>query len=942
MKVAFDFETKAIDEFPNYPPKPVSLALSTEHGEDVYFAWGHPTNNNCTEEEAKAALRAYWDNPSAELIAHNLSFDLCVAAVHWGFSLEPAATIHDTMVMAFLLDPYAYTYALKPSAEKHLGLPPEERDAIQDWLIANGVPGATNKDWGGLICEAPGDIVGVYAMGDTRRTLRLFNEIYWPQIQASGMQDAYRREIDLIPVMLENTIEGIAVDIPRLTQDVQLYEKALADIGQFLFQQLNCEPFNVDSDAQLADAIDRVYPGLEWVLTPKGKRSTSKANLEITLSSVGGLLGATLQYRASIATCLNTFMKPWLKQAVNGDGRIRCQWNTTRSDTAGARTGRLSSKPNFQNIPTLESAKFKQAIKAHSTYLEALGYPPLPNVRCYVVADDENSVLLDRDFSGQELRVMAHFEDGQALQAYKENPFLDLHQWAADFINSNLGLGITRKQTKTCIAKGSLVLTDTGLTPIEDVTGLQAVWDGVEYVKHAGVLSKGIQSVYTYSGLTATLDHEVYTNDYGKIDFGTAIAKRASLTASGRAGQTLWPMAGNISNSLAQSWAEGRADSYLPASTMYKLQYTGLGAIRQLDSWLFHKMPQLLYNKVKALPYSWSKILGNQAKMRNSALSRVQVIRRTWYTLPIQLVRRICRVYRDYTTSSLLQRPPHRSHRQQWALPTWQLAVSYQYGECAEQANKCLGWLQRSTSVIDALMASAKDGLSRYAARSRAYSQALSKWGIVGAYRVASAAQGRAEVYDIANAGPRHRFTVSDKLVSNCSFAILYGSGLTTLAAQMGGTTDEAARVKGAYLDALPGLQDLINGLKSRARQNLPFRTWGGRLYYCEPAKFVDGRWRSYDYKMVNYLIQGSSADITKEALIRYHRNKKHGRIILCVHDEICVSCPIEHYKTEMEILRACMEGVELDAKLVSDGEIGRNWHELVPADAYGVVHESA
>lgn len=624
MKVAFDFETKAIDEFPNYPPKPVSLALSTEHGEDVYFAWGHPTNNNCTEEEAKAALRAYWDDPSTELVAHNLSFDLCVAAVHWGFSLEPAATMHDTMVMAFLLDPYAYTYALKPSAEKHLGLPPEERDAIQDWLIANGVPGATNKDWGGLICEAPGDIVGVYAMGDTRRTLRLFNEIYWPQIQASGMQDAYRREIDLIPVMLENTIEGIAVDIPRLTQDVQLYEKALADIGQFLFQQLNCEPFNVDSDAQLADAIDRVYPGLEWVLTPKGKRSTSKANLEITLSSVGGLLGATLQYRASIATCLNTFMKPWLKQAVNGDGRIRCQWNTTRSDTAGARTGRLSSKPNFQNIPTLESAKFKQALKAFSAYLEALGYPPLPNVRCYVVADDENSVLLDRDFSGQELRVMAHFEDGQALQAYKENPFLDLHQWAADFINDNLGLNITRKQTKTC------------------------------------------------------------------------------------------------------------------------------------------------------------------------------------------------------------------------------------------------------------------------------------------------------------------------------SFAILYGSGLTTLAAQMGGTTDEAARVKGAYLDALPGLQDLINGLKSRARQNLPFRTWGGRLYYCEPAKFVDGRWRSYDYKMVNYLIQGSSADITKEALIRYHHNRKHGRIILCVHDEICVSCPIEHYKTEMEILHACMEGVELDAKLVSDGKIGRNWHELVPADTYGVVHESA
>ena len=34
-----------------------------------------------------------------------------------------------------------------------------------------------------------------------------------------------------------------------------------------------------------------------------------------------------------------------------------------------------------------------------------------------------------------------------------------------------------------------------------------------------------------------------------------------------------------------------------------------------------------------------------------------------------------------------------------------------------------------------------------------------------------------AKVYDLVNAGPRHRFTVSGKLVSNCSLSLIYGTG---------------------------------------------------------------------------------------------------------------------------------------------------------------------
>jgi DNA polymerase I-like protein with 3'-5' exonuclease and polymerase domains len=63
--------------------------------------------------------------------------------------------------------------------------------------------------------------------------------------------------------------------------------------------------------------------------------------------------------------------------------------------------------------------------------------------------------------------------------------------------------------------------------------------------------------------------------------------------------------------------------------------------------------------------------------------------------------------------------------------------------------------------------------------------------------------------------------------------------------------------------------------------------------------------------------------------MVRYQRNRKHGELMISVHDELVVRCPREHYKTEMEILKTTMDTVELDAPLVSDGEMGTRWGDL-------------
>jgi DNA polymerase I-like protein with 3'-5' exonuclease and polymerase domains len=140
---------------------------------------------------------------------------------------------------------------------------------------------------------------------------------------------------------------------------------------------------------------------------------------------------------------------------------------------------------------------------------------------------------------------------------------------------------------------------------------------------------------------------------------------------------------------------------------------------------------------------------------------------------------------------------------------------------------------------------------------------------------------------------------------------------------------EEARFIKAAQRKAIPGLAELDAGIKAAARAGDPIRTWGGRLYYTEEPKMIDGRMRTFEYKLLNYLIQGSAADCTKEAVIRFDEARRESRFLVTVHDEINISAPAKAMKQEMQILREVMASVEFDAPMISDGKVGKSWGTL-------------
>ena len=249
------------------------------------------------------------------------------------------------------------------------------------------------------------------------------------------MIEAYRRELRLMPHILKMEQRGINLDGVRLALDTDHYWEVLDELDQKICEKVKRE-VDVDSNAQLADAIEAVGLSKGFATTPTGLRSTSKESL-IGAVADPELLGHLL-VRGSIATCLRTFMQPWCVQ-FEQHGRLYMKWNQIRnySDT-GARTGRISSSPNLQNIP-VEWEELK-------TQLATIQYPVpldlLPQVRKYIIPDP-GMIFIGRDYSAQEMKLLAHFTNGALLKALQDDPTKDVHQIAAGIA------GITRKVAKT-------------------------------------------------------------------------------------------------------------------------------------------------------------------------------------------------------------------------------------------------------------------------------------------------------------------------------------------------------------------------------------------------------------------------------------------------------------------------------------------------------------
>lgn len=466
MILTLDFETLPIRRRPDYPPAPVGVALKIGDGEGFYLSWGHASGHGPADSESavRNMVAKFWADPSVEILCHNAKFDMAVAIERWNLPELPWHRVHDTMFLHFLSDPHAPTSALKPLAQKLLGWAPEERDAVAEWILAHkaqllGAYGArwpelkcTPKSAGAWIFAAPAELVAPYAIGDVERTRALF-DLLMPEIERRGMAAAYDRERQLLPILMRNEREGMRVDMERLERDLREYTLAFDTAEEALRRGLHASGLNFDADQDVAAVLisQGIVPESNFARTattkahPQGLYSMSKETLlpEHFTGPNGAKVASLLGYRNRLKTCLDTFMRPWYAQARDNRGYITTNWNQTRGAGGGTRTGRPSTNEhNFLNLA--KSFEGRDDQYQHPAFLDL---PALPLCRRYILPD-EGDVFIHRDFSGQELRVFAHFEQGDLWRKYQENPRLDPHGFVGEQLKAVAQREIERTRIK--------------------------------------------------------------------------------------------------------------------------------------------------------------------------------------------------------------------------------------------------------------------------------------------------------------------------------------------------------------------------------------------------------------------------------------------------------------------------------------------------------------
>lgn len=336
--------------------------------------------------------------------------------------------------------------------------------------------------------------------------------------------------------------------------------------------------------------------------------------------------------------------------------------------------------------------------------------------------------------------------------------------------------------TNKCIAEGTPVLTPRGWVPIERVQQTDLVWDGEAFAKHGGVACNGLQRVVECFSVEMTPDHKVLTTEGWKearacitdrLDRAEVRLPDRALTRTGRS-----PPAMGMPLRLRHSPSAGRAGaSALKLENIVRLPTWGSTGAGTAD-------PR--HDEAPCM----EGVEGNARTVLERKAPFLASVRRAWNQglQALDLIREVLAGHGPFMAEGLDARPA----RQQPRVHAGQLQVGdvgsagKQHDEDATDRNTQGAHVNQPSSPSvrvehDDSEVSGRERVERRKA---------------------------VRVYDLINAGPRHRFTVKGAdgqalIVHNC---LQYASGHVYDADQ------NHHFIHAEKLDALDSLHTQLNG----------------------------------------------------------------------------------------------------------------------------------
>jgi DNA repair protein RadD len=319
------------------------------------------------------------------------------------------------------------------------------------------------------------------------------------------------------------------------------------------------------------------------------------------------------------------------------------------------------------------------------------------------------------------------------------------------------GRGARKAEGKeNCIAEGELVLTDKGLIPIESVTIEMKVWDGVDFVTHGGSVFCGEQEVITYAGLTATKDHKVWT-EKGWCAFGDCALERASISITGSGWKAIRETEGYFTGGKANR----RQDKKVPYfNGMLKMWQSCLERVSVANE-VRGRMSQVREATISTI-LAFTEMRWGKGPMRQPKKQTLQRLWRAWYRVPLSYAAGYGPV--DTREFRATGRYANRQDKQRGTLRGRESPLvnkNAKYGAYTESAT-----YSQDTCLPAEIPACKICRLNNATILLRRLYRRANTSAVVH-----TVTQAKRRVWDIYNAGPLHRFTVSGLLVHNCLVA---------------------------------------------------------------------------------------------------------------------------------------------------------------------------
>ena len=166
------------------------------------------------------------------------------------------------------------------------------------------------------------------------------------------------------------------------------------------------------------------------------------------------------------------------------------------------------------------------------------------------------------------------------------------------------------------------------------------------------------------------------------------------------------------------------------------------------------------------------------------------------------------------------------------------------------------------------------------------------------------------------------------------NFGIVYGISDFSLADDIGVTRKEAKAYIESYLEKYAGVRQYMHDVVEQAKADGYVTTLMGRRRYLPELKSKNFNLRSFGERCaMNTPIQGTAADIIKLAMIRVDaalaKQYPQARLVLQVHDELIVECPLDQADDVKQLVEREMEQVmELRVPLLAEAKSGASWYE--------------